>query len=204
MRPRPGTDGRVSGDGATATSANLNDPTGVAVDSSGNIYIADSHNNLIRKVTSSGTISTFAGSNTLGSGLSGDGGGHQRATEPPARCGGGCSGEFYIADTNNNRIRKVTTDGKISTVISGLAGPRTVFVDSRSQLYIAETLGNRISKIDTRGQYSTVAGTGAAGYSGDGGMALNAICGSPTEWRWTLRAWSTSRTTATAESARSG
>ena len=169
-----------SGDGATATSANLHDPTGIAVDSSGNLYIADSQNHVVRKVTSSGTISTFAGSNTLGAGLAGDGGAASSAQlNLPLGVAVDAAGNVYIADTNNNRIRKVTTDGKISTVFSGLAGPRSVAVDSSSQLYIAETLGNRVSKIDAKGQYSTIAGTGDAGYSGDGGMAVNAMLREP-------------------------
>ena len=185
-----------SGDGAAASSAELYDPTGVAVDSSGNLYIADSVNNVVRKVTSSGTITTFAGSNTLGAGYSGDGGSATSAQlNLPLGVAVDSAGNVYIADTKNNRIRKVTPSGTITTAVgtgaggfagdgrgasaASINGPRSVAVDSKSQLYIADTGNNSIRKVDTNGIITTIAGNGAGEYSGDGGMAVDAALRTP-------------------------
>jgi trimeric autotransporter adhesin len=175
-----------SGDGSTATLAKIDYPYSVAVDSSGNLYIADTGNNRIRKVTVGGIISTVAGNG--GSGYSGDGGTATLAKlDSPMGVAVDSSGNLYIADTWNNRIRKVTAGGIISTVAgngnSGYSGdggtatlaqldyPTGVAVDSSGNLYIADTWNSRIRKVTAGGIISTVAGNGNSGYSGDGGTA---------------------------------
>ena len=181
-------DGTVGsgGDGGAATAAQLNGPQSVFVDGSGNVYIADVNNNRIRKVDPSGDISTFAGDGTVGSG--GDGGAATAAQlNGPQSVFVDGSGNVYIADVNNNRIRKVDPSGDISTfagdgtVGSGgdggaataaqLDSPLDVSVDGSGNVYIADTNNNRIRKVDSSGDISTFAGTGTAGFSGDGGPA---------------------------------
>lgn len=153
-----------TGDGGPATSAELNYPYGVAVDSAGNIYIADSTNAVIRKVTPGGTISTIAGNNIVG--YSGDNGPATSAQiDLPTSLAVDSAGNLYIADRNNNVIRKVSPGGTISTVAgnwhlgNGFAGdggvataamlnlPWGVAVDSAGNLYIADTKNNRIRKV---------------------------------------------------------
>ena len=185
------------GDGCPATSAELNYPEGVAVDSAGNIYIADQQNSRIRKVTAStGIISTVAGNGTAG--YSGDGG---LATSAELGQSTGVAvdsaGNIYIADYLNSRIRKVTAStGIISTVAGngtvgysgdgGLAtsaeldGPTSVAVDSAGNIYIADFDNSRIRKVTvSTSDISTVAGNGTAGYSGDGGLATSAELRNP-------------------------
>ncbi len=177
------------GDGAAATAANLNAPWLVVVDGSGNMYISDGANNRIRKVTASGTISTFAGIGTVG--FSGDGG---PATAAQFRAQWGIaldnSGNLYIADNGNHRIRKVNPSGIISTIagngtgmFSGDGGPASaatlhnpscLVADNSGNLYIADNYNYRIRKIDPSGIISTIAGNGTAGYTGDGGAATAA------------------------------
>jgi sugar lactone lactonase YvrE len=186
-----------NGDGAAATSAELNEPTGVAVDSSGNLYIADWANSRIRKVTvSTGNISTVAGNGT--GGFSGDGAAATSAELwDPYGVAVDSAGNIYIADWGNHRIREVTVStGKISTVAgNGTAGyggdgaaatsaklnnPYGVAVDSSGNLYIADTVNNRVRKVTAgTGFISTVAGNGTAGYSGDGAAATSAKLSSP-------------------------
>ncbi len=178
--------GGYSGDGGPAKEARLNNPYGVAIDASGNLYIADYTNHRIRKVAPDGTISTVAG--TGSSGYSGDGGpADQARLNSPAGIAADSSGNLYIADRYNNRIRKVAPDGTISTVAgtggagySGDGGPAAqaqinsptgVTLDSSGNLYIADRYNNRIRKVAPDGTISTVAGTGSSGYSGDGGPA---------------------------------
>ena len=186
--------GGYSGDGSSATSAQIYQPEGLAIDSAGNLYIADSGNNRVRKVTVGGLISTIAGNGSLG--YSGDGGFATSAQfHQPEGLAVDSGGNLYIADSDNNRIRKVTADGVISTVAgsgtagySGDGGPATsaqisfplgVVVDAAGNLYIADTNNNRIRKVTTDGVISTVAGTGTFGYSGDGGPATSARLSQP-------------------------
>ncbi len=181
--------GGAGGDGGLATSASLSNPTGVAVDAAGNLYIADKGNNRIRKVDASGIITTFAGTNVAG--FAGDGGSATNARlSSPASVALDASGNLYIADTGNNRVRKVNPTGVITTVagtnVSGftgdggaatnarLSGVSGVAVDAAGDLFILDSSNHRVRLVDTSGVISTVAGSGSASYSGDGGAALSA------------------------------
>lgn len=178
-----------SGDGGAATSAKLNSPIGVAVDSSGNLYISDNSNNRIRKITPDGTISTLAGTGEKG--YSGDGGPALLAQlNSPRGVAVDSSGNVYFAGTGNHRIRKISADGTISTVAGtgqfGYYGngvpaveavlnfPYGVAVDNSENVYIVDSYNSRIRIITSDGIITTVAGTFEQGYSGDGGPATSA------------------------------
>jgi hypothetical protein len=142
-----------SGDGGSAADAELGQPSGVAVDADGNVYIADSSNNVIRRVDAAdGTISTVAGDyaadqgNNGDGGYSGDGGSATSAQlDDPQGVTLDAAGDLFIADTFNDAIREVTPTGTISTVLNGLAVPTAVTVDnSTATVYIADTGNNRI------------------------------------------------------------
>lgn len=180
-----------TGDTAQAASATLSSPAGIAVDSSGNLYLADSSNNVVRKITTGGVISTIAGKNSLGEGFSGDGGAATEARlSSPLGVAVDRNGVVYVVDRGTHRVRKISADGKISTVAGnggatfsgdGLPGtssslnrPTGVAVDTAGNLYIADTANNRIRKVLLDGTMITVAGTGNAGYSGDLGPATRA------------------------------
>lgn len=191
-----------SGDGGAATSAELRAPEGLAVDTAGNIYIADMYDNRIRKVTATtGIISTVAG-NGYGAcctgGYSGDGGAATSAELYwPEGVAVDAAGNIYIADSFNNRIRKVTATTGIITTVAGdgtagyngdgiaatgaeLYGPDGVAVDAVGNIYFADVGNNRIRKVTvSTGKISTVAGDGVAGYSGDGGAATSAELHNP-------------------------
>ena len=178
-----------SGDGGPATSARLMTPQGVAADGQGNVYIADYGNHRIRKVSADGRITTFAGTGKKG--FSGDRGSAVAAKlDYPQGVAVDGKGNVYIADTGNSRVRKVTADGKImtfagtgSTGLSRDGGPATsatlfrptgVAVDEDGNVYIADFLHYKVRKVNPGGMISTIAGTGAAGLSGDGGRATAA------------------------------
>ena len=186
-----GKDG-FSGDGGPAVQAQLRDPAGVVVDGAGNLYIADASNNRIRKVDSTGTITTFVGTGERRFG--GDGGpAVQAQLDHPRGVAMDGAGNLYIADRNNNRIRKVDSTGTITTIAGGsgfgedgglatqvrLNLPYGVAVDGAGNLYIADTNNDRISKVDSTGTITTIAGTGEQGFSGDGGPATQASLNSP-------------------------
>ena len=182
------------GDGGPAVNARLSRPSGVAVDGAGNLFIADSGNDRIRKMDASGTITTVAGTGEFG--FSGDGGPATSArlsgAEGVAVDG---AGNLFIADEGNDRIRKVDSAGVITTVagtgefgFSGDGGPATsarlnrpndVAVDGAGNVFIADLDNYRIRKVDSAGVITTVAGTGVRGYSGDGGPAVDAQLWSP-------------------------
>ena len=169
-----------SGDGGAAINAQLNLPQGVAADAAGNLYIADTQNNVVRRVAPNGTITAFAGTGTAGS--TGDGGAATSAQlNGPQGLALDSSGNLYIADTQNNRIRKVS-GGNISTVTGAnneLNRPFGVAVDTAGNLYVAEFSNNRVSKVTPSGAVSVFAGNGISGYSGDGGPATSAMMAGP-------------------------
>ena len=175
--------GGYNGDNQAATSAQLNGPPFVAVDANGNIYIADQNNNRIRKVDTTGKITTIAGTGSAG--FSGDGGpATSAALNAPTGVFADAAGNIYINDPGNQRIRKIDGTGKITTIAGtgsggyngdGIAATsanlfnavRTV-VDAAGNIYIADQSNHRIRKIDTGGFITTIVGTGSAGYNGDG------------------------------------
>jgi sugar lactone lactonase YvrE len=184
--------GGYNGEGAPATSRELYEPFGVAVDRSGNVYIADGYNSRIRKLDTSGNISTVAGDGSQGYG--GDNGPATGAELwSPRDVVVDKNGNLYIADTGNNRIRRVDTSGVISTMAgngtkgyTGDGGPATkaelntpngIALDGSGNLYISERGNNVIRKVSVSGNISTVAGNVATGnptYGGDGGPAVSA------------------------------
>jgi uncharacterized protein (TIGR03437 family) len=163
------------GDGGPATSAALSDAEGVAVDSAGNVYVADSNDHRVRKVSTDGTISTIAGDGFPG--FRGDGGLATAARlNTPYGIAVDTAGNLYIADLGNNRVRMVSPAGTITTV-SGtdkLQAPRNVALDSASNLYISEFGGAHVWMLPAGGTLQNIAGTGVAGFSGDGGPATAA------------------------------
>ena len=183
-----------SGDGGPATAARLDGPDGVAVDGAGNLYIADTFNHRIRKVDSTGTITTVAGTGIFGSG--GDGGPATAARlNYPSGVAVDGAGNLYISDQDNHRIRKVDSAGVITTIagtgergFSGDGGPATaarlaypygVAVDGAGNVYITDSTNDRIRKVDSTGTITTIAGTGERGFSGDGGPAVQAQLSEP-------------------------
>jgi trimeric autotransporter adhesin len=181
------------GDGGAATSAQLLSPGATAMDAAGNVYIADTLNNRIRKIDTSGKASTFAGTGIPG--FSGDG---LAATSAQMLLPVGVSVDIYgdvlIADSGNNRIRKVAPNGNISTIAgtgvynyagdggpatsAALANPECVRSDASGNLYIADTDNDRIRRINGSGIISTIAGGNGASY-GDGGPAISAQLAAP-------------------------
>ena len=188
-----GTQG-FSGDGGLAVNAELFLPTGVFADGLGNIFIADVGNQRIRKIDSSGNITTVAGS-----GVKGYGGDGALATSAaffnPVRAVVDNTGQIFIADQSNHRVRKVDTKGIVTTIAGtgsqgfsgdgGLAtaaalnNPTGVALDVHGNLFIADQFNQRIRKVDASGIITTVAGNGAAGFGGDGGPALSASLNYP-------------------------
>jgi len=179
-----------SGDGGPAVNAALNDPRGLALDSNGNLFIADHGNRRIRKIAPNGVISTIAGTGI--DGYSGDGGPAITAqigyVEKVAIDN---TGNLYFVDSAyagpNHRVRKISADGKISTVAgTGAAGfsgdggrataaqvssPADVAVDRTGNLYVADYANHRIRKVSASGTITTVAGSGTLGFSGLPGIA---------------------------------
>ena len=179
-----------AGDGGQATSAELSSPYGITIDASGNIYIADTQNNCIRKVSTDGIITTVAGIGGGSGAYSGDGGQATAAMlSSPYNVTFDVAGNMYIADAGNMVVRMVNTAGIITTIAGngtlgysgdgGLATgaklyePRAITVDASGTIYIADGYNNRIRRIknDT---ITTYAGDGTSGYSGDGGAATAA------------------------------
>jgi uncharacterized protein (TIGR03437 family) len=167
-----------NGDGGPATQAFVSILEGVCADSTGNVYLADANDNRIRIINPAGIISTFAGTGVAG--YAGDGG---PATQAFLRAPYGIridsSGNLFIADLGNNVIRRVATDGTITTVASSLASPRNLAFDNNGALYVSEFGANRVSRVNADGTTTLVAGSGAGGFSGDGGPAIAAELNGP-------------------------
>ena len=183
-----------SGDSGSAPVAQLNQPGSVAIDPAGNLYIADALNHRVRKVSASGVITTIAGTGVAG--YSGDGGQAVNAQlSGPMGVAADGYGDVFIADTGNNRIRKVTSDGTMYTVAgNGNAGflgdgglapfaaihsPQGVAVDAAGNIYIADTGNQRVRMATPTLTIQTIGGNGRPGYSGDGGPGVNAQLNSP-------------------------
>ena len=183
-----------SGDGGAAIVANLNVPQGLAIDTLGNIYVCDILNHRIRKINELGVISTFAGTGSMG--FSGDGGPATAAQlNTPYNITLDRYGNVYVADGDNNRIRKINCSGIISTIagngssgysgdggaatIAALFHPSGIVVDSSMTVFFTDARNNRVRKISSSGIITTIAGSGLAGFSGDGGAATAAIIDYP-------------------------
>jgi sugar lactone lactonase YvrE len=173
-----------SGDSGPASMAMLNDPLDQAFDASGNLFITDSHNNRVRKVSPDGTITTVVGVGPAGEhkgGFSGDGGPAVMAKlSVPTSVTVDTAGNLFISDGLNNRVRKVDPAGIITTVAKGLSLPEQIAVDERGNLYAVELDGGRVRKVDAAGGVTTVAGGGhPADGRGDGGLATKALLTNP-------------------------
>ncbi len=175
------------GDGGPATSALLNFPIGLFIDQSGNMFISDMQNGVIRKINTSGIISTVAGSISV-SGYSGDGGpATAAALYVPSSVAVDLLGNIFISDRGNNCIRKVNAAGIITTIAgTGIAGysgdygpatlaqlnmPYCVLTDLFGNVYISDFYSSRLRMVNTSGIITTIAGNGTTSYSGDGGLA---------------------------------
>jgi uncharacterized protein (TIGR03437 family) len=181
-----------SGDGGPAPFAQLGFAEGVAADAAGNLYIADSVNNRVRKVSIYGTITTIAGNGIAG--FSGDGGpAHDAQFQLLTGVVADAAGNLYIADAGNDRVRRISTSGIITTFAGGgiggdggqaasakLLSATAMTFDNAGNFYILDGLDSRVRKVSTGGIITTVAGTGTSGYSGDGGPAASAHLLRPT------------------------
>ena len=181
----PGVTGAING---ADTLASFNKPFGVAVDGSGNVYVADAGNNLIRKITANGTVSNFAGT-----GLAGAADGTDSASfNSPLGVAVDGSGNVYVADYGNDEIRKITPAGVVSTLAgkAGVAGnadgldtaarfnlPESLVVDVNGNIFVADNGNNEVRKVTAAGLVSTIAGNGSTGKVN--GMGTGASFNSP-------------------------
>ena len=185
--------GGFKGDNGPASKARLFCPAGIALDEGGDLYVADHGNNRIRKIDRTGLITTFAGSGATGvdaGGFSGDGGpAHKARLQEPLGLALDGVGNLYVADRDNNAIRKITRDGVIATVagkqgstlgFSGDGGPATRATLSKPEgvapgrdgtIYFSDSANGRVRKVDRNGVVTTIAGTGLFVAIPDGGPA---------------------------------
>jgi uncharacterized protein (TIGR03437 family) len=182
------------GDGGPASAAQLGNVQGIALDRLGNTYFSDTDRSLIRMIGVKGIVTTIGGNGVAAFG--GDGGPATSASvNLPYGLAADLIGNLYIADLGNQRVRRIAADGSMSTFAGtgvkgslgdgGLAtnaqlmSPRNVAVDAAGNVYISEFEGHRVRRVTTDGKISTIAGTGVAGFRGDGGLAVNAQIGYP-------------------------
>lgn len=166
----------------TGTAAKFNNPRGMIIDGNGNLYIADKNNHCIRKITPQGVVSTFAGSSSAGYA---DGAGTAAQFNKPYGLAIDKDSNIYVSDKGNHRIRKITPQGAVSTIIgSGTAGlvnaagtaaqfnsPSAIALDGNGNLFVVDTLNHCIRKVSPQGIVTTVAGSGVAGYIDSTGTA---------------------------------
>jgi trimeric autotransporter adhesin len=163
-----------TGDGGLATSAQLASPRNLALDRSGNLYIAEFEGHRVRRVTSAGTIATVAGTGVAG--LGGDGFAATTALlNYPAGVAVDSAGTLYICDSQNQRVRKVLASGTIFTLLGATSGtallsPLAVAVDIYGTVYVGDASAS-VRQLSAGGAWTTTAGTGVAGFSGDGGVS---------------------------------
>lgn len=183
-----------TGDGGPATAALLFAPEGIARDAAGNLYIADSADHRVRKITPAGIILTIAGDGEPG--FRGDGGPAAAARlDSPYGLVTDAAGNLYIADYGNGRVRRIGPDGSIVTIAGGgardaassgvaatavrLLGPRNLALDASGNLYVSDFRDHRIYRVSPAGAIEIVAGTGTSGFAGNGGPALYAQLSHP-------------------------
>ncbi len=171
-----GVTGTANGKG---TAARFYSPSGIAVDRLGNLYVADTLNQLIRKINPSGFVTTLAGSGLRGSE---NGNGKEASFNDPTGVAVDPSGNIYVADKGNNLIRKITVDGRVSTwagsgleghangrgIDASFASPIGVAVDQTGNVYVADEVSEQVRKIDAEGEVTTLAGTAGRSGSADG------------------------------------
>jgi sugar lactone lactonase YvrE len=176
--------GTLGSNDATGTLAKFNYPLGVAVDAAGNVYVADIYNNKIRKITSTGVVTTLAGSSSTGAI---DGIGTAASFNNPTGVAVDATGNVYVADNSNHKIRKITSAGVVTTLAgNGTAGaidgigtaasfnfPTGVAVDAAGNVYVADNINQKIRKITSAGVVSTLAGSGTYGSTDATGTAAS-------------------------------
>ena len=186
-----------SGDDGPATHAQFYVPAGVAADAAGNVYVADTFNDRIRKIDRAGVITTVAGTTAAAPVGTGDGPAIQARLAWPTGLRLDATGNVYIADAGTMRVRRLSPDGTITTIagsgpgVPGYGGdggaatsaqlswPKDIAFDAQGNIYIADTGNCVIRKVSPLGVITTIAGNGLPGYSGDGGSATNALLNLP-------------------------
>ena len=180
-------------DGIQATSANMNGAGDIVFDAAGNAYISQFSGNRIRKISPAGVITTVVGGVT---GFSGDNGpASAAAIDRPSGLELDAAGNLYFVDAGNHRVRRIATNGVITTVAgngtlvhsgdgglavnAGFAAPSGLAIDGAGNLFVSDSTSHRVRKITTGGMISTVAGTGTAGYAGDNAAATSALLTTP-------------------------